>query len=133
MRSSRANASVPAVLCVGTDAALLLTRGLALIQGGYRIASVSDTDLAERILQGGGFELALICQSIPEKRRKHLIAELRRQSPGTKVLLFRSGAKLGGHINGNEAVVDGAFGTREFLDIVESLLRQESTTSQPPP
>lgn len=77
------------VLSIGNDPVLMYSRRLVFESDGYEVASLrSDAVLHDEQLQG--FDLVVLCHSIPDKVAGHLLSALGRSAPFTPVLLITS-------------------------------------------
>lgn len=74
------------ILMVGHDPALLNTRGLLLRSVGYIVTSTASTQEAIELFQAGDFDLVVLCHSLPEQDREHLIQAIRNGGSATPVL-----------------------------------------------
>lgn len=82
--------SSPRLLNVGFDPPLLNTRTLLLRAAGYSVDSADSLENAVSRLRTGSFALVILCHSIPEHDRQHLIAHLRAQPSSARVLFIAS-------------------------------------------
>ncbi|HEX5284599.1 MAG TPA: response regulator [Bryocella sp.] len=74
------------ILAIGDDPVLLYSRRLVLERDGYLVAaSRSDAIADEEQLRG--FDLIMLCHSIPDKVAGHILEVLWRVTPETPVLL----------------------------------------------
>jgi hypothetical protein len=74
------------ILSVGDDPVLLHSRRLVLERDGYLVATLrSDALMDEEQLRG--FDLIVLCHSIPDKLAGHILEILWRVTPQTPVLL----------------------------------------------
>ena len=74
------------ILAIGDDTVLLYSRRLVLERDGYLVATLRSDALADEE-QLRGFDLILLCHSIPDKVAGHIQDVLRRVTPETPVLL----------------------------------------------
>lgn len=74
------------ILCIGDDPILLYSRRLVLERDGYLVAILrSDGLIDEEQLRG--FDLIMLCHSIPDRIAGHILEVLWRVTPETPVLL----------------------------------------------
>ena len=74
------------ILSIGDDPLLLYSRRLVLESEGYFVASLrSDAIIEAEKLRG--FDLVVLCHSIPEEMANHILDALWRLAPNTPVLL----------------------------------------------
>jgi CheY-like chemotaxis protein len=83
-KSFRVSSSVPEVdmssamiLSVGLNAAFLSSRASFLVSAGYLVISALSVKEAIRLFQVGGFDLIVLCHSIPHKDRERLTCLIR--------------------------------------------------------
>lgn len=76
----------PRILSIGDDPVLLYSRRLVLERDGYLVATLrSDALMDEEQLRG--FDLIILCHTIPDKVAGHILEVLWRVTPQTPVLL----------------------------------------------
>ncbi|HTW82119.1 MAG TPA: hypothetical protein VME23_21420 [Terracidiphilus sp.] len=80
------------VLSVGLDRELLGTRNLVLQSAGYTVVAAYSVKEAVDRLQGGDFDLVLLCQSIPANERDRLSRWIR--ASGSRIPAVSVSAKL---------------------------------------
>jgi|SRR5581483_4432267 len=111
--------SVARILSVSYDPALLCTRELLLQSRGYEV--VSAEGFAEAIeLCEGHFDLIVMGHSIPQKDKRAIISELRKQSCTAPVVSLLRG--------GESRIPEATHGVdpgnpREMLEAIEDILR----------
>ncbi len=74
------------ILSIGDDPLLLYSRRLVLERDGYLVATLRSDALVDEA-QLRGFDLVLLCHSIPETVASHILEILWRVTPQTPVLL----------------------------------------------
>lgn len=74
------------ILCIGDDPALLYSRRLVLERDGYLVASLRSEAVIDDA-QLRGFDLVMLCHSIPDKVATHILEIVWRLAPETPVLL----------------------------------------------
>ncbi len=73
------------ILNVGQDPVLLETRSLVLCAGGYTVESCSIGEAINRF-RAADFDLVVLCHSVPQRDREHLICLIRDCGCSTPVL-----------------------------------------------
>ncbi len=83
-KSPRVSSSVPEVdmssaviLSVGLDETFLSSRASLLVSAAYIVVSALSVKEAIRLFQVGGFDLIVLCHSIPDKDRERLTCLIR--------------------------------------------------------
>ena len=76
----------PRILSIGDDPVLLYSRRLVLERDGYLVATLRSNALLDEA-QLRGFDLVLLCHSIPDRVVGHILEILCRVTPRTPVLL----------------------------------------------
>lgn len=83
---NRPNIPSTVILNIGNDSALLHTRALLLGSAGYIITSTSSIREAIEWFQTGDFDLVVLCHSLSEQEREHLIRVIRKGGSAIPVL-----------------------------------------------
>ena len=73
------------ILSVGQDPELLKTRSLVLCANGYAVESCSIGEAIQHF-RAGDFDLVILCHSVPQREREHLIGLIRDCDCSTPVL-----------------------------------------------
>jgi DNA-binding response OmpR family regulator len=80
--------SLPHLLSYGHDEMLLFTRK-RILEREYWVATCDRLCDLEEVLAKGPFQLALLCQSVPDAECKEVIRRVRAAWPEVKVLVLR--------------------------------------------
>jgi CheY-like chemotaxis protein len=110
------------VLSVGSDPAVLDTRGLVLRSAGYIVVSAISVQEAIHLFEDGDFDVVVLCNTLPQKDCESLIYSIR--ASGARVpIVHVSGTwpveRIGGALDKDPAV---------FLGSVEDVLSKQVQT-----
>ena len=76
------------ILSAGRDRALLYTRNRVLEEAGYLVTpAITPAEITECCFKGG-FDLVVLCHSIPQQERKRIARLVRMHTPSTPVIVL---------------------------------------------
>lgn len=110
-------------LQIGTDRALLRSRGAVLESVGLRVVNAESVSSAMESIAAVSFDLVLFCHSLPRTDRLNLASAVRLRTPSAHLLLVSFGCGSSpGDKDGMNAVLESEprallRGLRGFLDL----------------
>jgi CheY-like chemotaxis protein len=135
-----ATTSLPrSVLIVDDEPAFREMLGLMLEQGGYEVTHAADGVAGSRCLTQKAFDLVLTDMLMPERDGLEFITDIRRKSPGSRIVAMSGG----GHISsdkylkmarglGAHVVLGKPFSREQLLEAVAAALETGTTPPMPP-
>lgn len=74
------------ILNVGYEPTLLETRTLVLRAAGYAVESASSIEAVMQHFRAAHFDVVVLCHSVPEQERQHLVGRIRELGSATPVI-----------------------------------------------
>ncbi|HUR36694.1 MAG TPA: hypothetical protein VM009_02680 [Terriglobales bacterium] len=74
------------LLSIGADPSVLATRSDVLKQAGYLVSTASSETSARQILGQGGFDLVVVCHSLPTSDRHKIMQAVRASEHTPKIV-----------------------------------------------
>lgn len=109
-----------AILSVGEDADLLLTRSLLLEFAGYQVFSRSCTAAMQEEVHD--CDLVVVCHSVEAEQAQELLTQFRALYPTLPILRLTKGSAL--YSGASDHVLAGLEGPQRLLERIENMLRR---------